>query len=327
MAESKVEMNVYAQLTKSPKHIAPTKITSVNLTVDDNVIRAVDTYYDTLESARQALLDTLYQKGFEVFLGGAWAQKAIKRITRKMAILRLKREQMFHNWSADDVMEYAPYWKELITPGRLGIFCSANKQQIKDFFTAHNTIDVEKKTSVYDIIRFRNNNVNSTHHDNLESHIESVVNAYVDTFAIDELTMFLNNIYHEMLRKTPTNAPVDINVGVDVDADIDYVIQTVRHIMQKRENEARKTEQERLNAEKLKRTNKGLEKLKEKKRREEQRKRQRTRRSRNSTANATKKKVQPQGETTKANQGERKVGNTKQTKRRGRGRPKGRQGL
>ena len=250
MAETKVEMNVYAQLTKSPERIAPPKIKSVDPTVDDNVIRAVDTYYDTLESARQALLETLYQKGFEVFFYGMWSQKAIGRITRKMSVLRLKREQWFHKWTPEQVMEYAPYWKELITPSysTLKRFCKA--ENIDAYMVPRYKINVARAIKrVYDIIRRRNDVVNSTHDDNLESHIESVVNADVDNFEIVDMTTFLNNIYHKMLRKKSTSAPMGINV--DVDADIDYVIQTVRHIMQKRADVKRKRleEEERKRAE------------------------------------------------------------------------------
>ena len=238
-AAAQPTIDIYAQIIERPKPIAPTTITSVD--VDDDVIRAVDTYYDTLESARQALLETLYQKGFEVFFNGMWAQKAIGRITRKMAILRLKREQLFHKWTTDQVKEYAPYWKELITPSfsTLKRFCEA--ENIDAYMTPRYKINITRAVRrVYDIIGRRNHNVNITHNDDLESHIESVVNAYVDNFAIGNLTRFLNNIYHKILRKEPTDAPVDTNVGVDVDTDTDYVIQTVRHIMQKRAKDKRK---------------------------------------------------------------------------------------
>lgn len=292
---AQLTINIYAQLTKSPERIAPPKIKSVDPTVDDNVIRAVDTYYDTLESARQALLEMLYQKGFEVFFNGMWEKKAIGRITRKMTVLRLKREQWFHQWIPEQVMEYAPYWKELITKQELAVFCEADDiNKIKDFFTVRYTIDVKKESErVYGIIRLRNSDVNSPHDDDLEACIESVVNAYVDNFAIKKLTMFLNNIYHEMLGKTPTNAPVDINVGVDVDADIDYVIQTVRHIMQKRVNDKRKRlerqEQKREEEERKRREEeeqkreeaaraRALQELKDIQRKERQRKMQGTRR-------------------------------------------------
>lgn len=276
MAESKVErtdlieskeMNVYAQLTKSPERIAPTTIESVNPTVDIDVIRAVDTYYDTLESARQALMETLRSNDmFNIFFD---APDAIARVTRKMAVLRLKREQMFHNWSADEVEEYAPYWSNIID--NLQTFCEATS--LDEIMPSDDDVAVSE-VRINNIFK-RLENIRNEDRNRLKTDIQNVVNDYVDSGRYNDITTFTSRIYAII---TGIDILTD-DFGVDVDADTDYVIQTVRHIMQKRENEARKTEQERLNAEKLNRSNKGIENLKEKKRREDQRKRQGTGRS------------------------------------------------
>lgn len=298
MAESKVErtvlieskeINVYAQLTKSPERIAPTTIESVNPTVDVDVIRAVDTYYDTLESARQALMETLRSNDmFNIFFD---APDAIARVTRKMAVLRLKREQMFHNWSADEVEEYAPYWSNIID--NLQTFCKATSiEQIMP------SDDVAVSKGRIDDIFKRLENIRNEDRDRLKTDIQNVVNDYVDSGQYNDITTFTSRIYDII---TGTDILTD-DFGADVDDETKYIVQYIRKRTKDREQEA-KVKKMRARASKMAL---GMT----------------TRRPRAATTKKKKIKTDAQPDTPDVTvpQGERKTNSF----RRGRGRPKGR---
>lgn len=245
MAESKVErtdlieskeMNVYAQLTKPPERIAPPKITSVDPAVDDNVIRDVDTYYDTLESARQALMETLRSNDmFNIFFD---APDAIARVTRKMAVLRLKREQMFHNWSADEVEEYAPYWSNIID--NLQTFCEATS--IDEIMPLDGVAVSEVR--IKNIFK-RLENIRNEDRDRLKTDIQNVVNDYVDSGRYNDITTFTSRIYAII---TGTDILTD-DFGADVDDETKYIVQYIRKRTKDREQEA-KAEKRRARASK-----------------------------------------------------------------------------
>lgn len=201
------EIDVYTLLQKPYAKKQVREADPRDPSTDNNVIHTVDAYYDTLESARQALWETLSAN--DAYITFFDVPAAIARITRKMAILRLKRLMVYHEyWSPasastfdkiKNVKEHIPYWKDVVGTDRrlsnLIVYTQPNflDRLFKDSHISHQDM-IDDKRIITDILRARNDNPNNYQSDNrLRDAVQRVVHYYIDN--LESPKPFLRELY------------------------------------------------------------------------------------------------------------------------------------
>ena len=186
----------------------------------NNVLRHVDDFYDDLASARDALWDVMSHHNQFSYLFDK--PRAIKRISKMMVYLRLKRQIKFHKWNTEQLKEQIPYWGELFN----------NDVEIKWFIDYDDYFPINVGTSnaknavdyVYGALKERNDFPNN-HRQNTElrENMQTVIHYSIDTFNADALNTFFKSVYKHLIGKSIN----EVDDSVD-DGHLRYVVQKLK---------------------------------------------------------------------------------------------------
>jgi len=189
------------------------------------VIKLVDDFYDDLASARDALWEAMsHHNELSVLFD---MPQAIKRISRRMVYLRLKRQIRFHGWNVEQLKENISYLSELFDDGvEIEEFVAKD-----DYFPTNvGKSEAEKAVAyVYDALDKRNEFPNEPRKNTeLRKNMQTVIHYSIDTFNADALNTFFKVVYKRLIGKS-------IN-EVDDSVDDDHLRYVVQKMKETREN-------------------------------------------------------------------------------------------
>lgn len=216
-------------------------------TDETKIMRHVDVYYDNLQSARQALWETM--RAHDELARLFNVPMAIGRITKKLAYVKLLRQARFHGWTtAEDIMKHVPYWEDMF----------ANQQQLEQFINSED-VDVfsntplkyveRDKRAIQRILEARNRNPRTRpkNDSDLQRYIQNVVHDHLDRFDVEGAEQFLREIYSTITlggKAKPSELVPDLVSHGD---EMDYMIQRTTRVM-----ELLESKQDNMNLDELK---------------------------------------------------------------------------
>ena len=213
------------QVKGETKQLVKKDIATVN-----NVLRHVDDFYDDLASARDALWEAMSHNNKLSDLFDK--PKAIKRISRMMVYLRLKRQIEFHNWNVKQLKEQIPYWGELFD----------KDVEIEEFIDEDDYFPINVGTSkannasayVSKALKERNDFPNKPRKNTkLRENMQTVIHYCIDKFDAYALSTFFKVVYKHLIGKSIN----EVDDSVD-DVHLRYMFQKMKETRKNKQRKA-----------------------------------------------------------------------------------------